>query len=678
MSKKREKTAEECKASTSFETPRMITGIVSLVFLAAGIGVYVFGRSLASDSSFMDSVARFLTELRPTPAMLGRIDYKIGALSSVARYVGATLSLLAFLVFYLTLKGADVYSNASKKIQILSNFLGGRPGVVNILFILGSSVLMVIFATLLITTSGFLLGITVSRWHFLLAFFITVVLVWLFAKALFPDKKLKAFLVCLVFMAIAAFFSFIVSASVFDTAFDSQGYHQESMICMAEGWNPVYQSMIGDIQSKKLDEQVYITSKASAICAATIYKLTDSLEAGKAFNLLLIFSSFCLSFAAMLSLRKIPAQSAGFLSFLLAFNPVSIYQSMSYYVDGQMSSAIICSLSLLILHISRRDLLSLLVAGAALAILFSLKLTGMVYAILICAGFVLYAFFSAGSKSLIRTSIILGAFIILSVICISFNPIVTNHINHGHIFHPYYGNSAISIVNHGPAYIVGMNVFQKTISSVFSYSENFYAARLIEPNYKFPLSVSAQEMAVFANTDARVGGFGPLFGALIICSVAMVSICFVYEHRPAAYASLFIFCIMATIFLISEGWWARFVPHFYIVPFVAILLSFYYDKRGLMYLRRFMTAILIVNLFFVALPYCANQAMTTLSLSRQLKEMKETNSVLAVYFPFFSTSLGARLDKAGIEYVEVDAEYFKEQPKMVVADFSIMYYHEMK
>ncbi|MFA5104210.1 MAG: hypothetical protein WC527_03470 [Candidatus Margulisiibacteriota bacterium] len=657
---------------------QIVIGVGSFILLAVGVILLIFGINLSSDRSYFESIAGFLTDLRPTPAMLGKLDYKIDALSSISKQVGVVLAVLSFIVLYLTLKGVDVLSWQTKRIKVFIGYLGGKNGVSKFLYILGSSVLILIFSILFITTVGFFFGITVSKLHFLAAVSIVIVFVWLLSRSFFSDKAPKIFLLSLALIGLAAGFSLYISANVYDTAFDSQAYHQESMIYMAQGWNPIYSSRSGDIKVLKVDEQVYLTSKASETCAATIYKLTGNIEAGKLFNFLLIFASFCLALSAILSFEFVSSKWACFLSFFLAFNPVSAYQSLSYYVDGQMSSIMICSFSLFVIYVSRRGLSNLLMLGVSLAILLSIKLTGLVYALLIYAGAASYEMFSGRIKDFTKLTVVSAAFMLLSFFCFSFNPFITNHINHGHIFYPFYGKSAITVVNHGPAYIVGMNAFQKTISSVFSESENFYVGRLAEPAYKFPLFVSPKEMAVFANTDTRVGGFGPLFGAILICSFAMLAICLISEYRFAVYGAAFVVFVMFTVFIIPEGWWARFVPQFYIVPFPVLVLSCYCNRKAVIYLRRFIAVLLVANLFLVAFPYYLNQAITTRSLSMQLKEMKSLNTKLAVYMPFFSTSMGRRLNNAGIKFIEEDKDYFVREPKMMAADFSVIYYSEKK
>ena len=674
MSKPLKKVVVQDSGRTNQINYQIAVGAGSFILLAIAAALFVFGVNLSSDRLYFESFAGFLNGLNPSPAMLGKLGYKIEVLSSIARYAGIGLAVISFAVLYLTLKGIDVFGAIAKKIREFCDFLGGRSGGISFLFISGSSFLMLIFAILLITTGGFFFRVTVSKWHLPAAIFVAVGFVWVFARSFFAGKALKTFLLIMAFIGLAAGSSLFLSVNVYDTAFDSQAYHQEDMIYLAEGWNPVYESRQGDIKYNKVDEQVYITSKSSEICSAAMYKLTDNLEAGKAFNLLLIFSSFCLSFAAILLFKKVSARFACFLSFFIALNPVSVYQSLSYYVDGQMSSAIICSFSLLVIYVSRRRFLSLFMLGVSLAILLSIKLTGLAYSLLICAGAASNEIFSGRARELIKTAALPAAFILLSFFCFSFNPFITNHINHGHIFYPFYGKTAITVVNHGPAYIIGMNTFQKAISSVFSESENFYVGRLAEPAYKFPLFVSAKEIAVFANTDTRVGGFGPLFGTILICSAAMLIICLIYGYFPAVYGALSMVFVIFTVLLIPESWWARFVPQFYLVPFQALVMSCYYCQKPVVYLRRFMAALLVANIFLVAFPYFLNQGMTTGSLSRQFREMKELDTKLAVYMPFFSTSLGKRMNNAGIEYTEVGADYFKKEPKTVTADFTVIYY----
>ncbi len=649
-------------------------GAGSLFLFVAGLVLIFFGVNLSSDASLSSSVAGFFTGLDPTPAMLQKLDYKIFALSGILRNSGFIISVVSFFVLYATLKGVDIAGRISVGANRFTAFLGGRSGVSAFLFIIGSDVLVISFSLVLATTAGFFFGVSISKFHLLFSLSAGALFVILSAGRLFPDRSRMVMLLSLAVLSAVSASALLISSAFYDTAFDSQAYHQENMIYMAEGWNPVYESKRGDIDYVRVDDQVFTTSKASAAIAANLYKLTGDPETGKAVNLLLIFASFCLSFSAFLAFRPVSAGYSLLLSLLVSLNPVSVYQSLSFYVDGLMSSVIICAFSLFVIFVRRKDFLVLLVFGMSVAVLAAVKLTGLAYAFFVCAGAALYVLFFISAKEFLRTASVLLLFGLLSFFCFSFNPFVTNHVNHGHIFHPFYGPSAITVANHGPAYIAGMNNIQKGLFSVFSESENFYAARLVEPRIKFPLFFSAKESALFANTDVRVGGFGPLFGAALIVSLALLFVCFFWENRPAIIGAAFVSWILIMVFAVPEAWWARFVPQFFLVPFPVLVLSAYYTQSPIVWMRRALPALLIANLVLVGLPYYLNQMMTTASLSRQLGQMKALSGRLAVYPPFFSTSLGKRMQRAGIDHIEVGPEYFKTTPGMTAADFSIIYY----
>lgn len=652
-------------------------GAAAFVFLILGMGLLFFGLNLSPGSSLSYSVADHFKSLEPTPAMLQKLEYKIAALALISRISGTLIALLSFAVLYMTLKGADIAGAISSRLQKAAAYLGGRRGIASFMFIAGAAMLSMSFFSVLFTSAGFFLKIPVSAYHIQLAAAAAAMFMWLLSWSFFKDRRVPAFFAGLVVVSAVMAFSAVVSSAFYDTAFDGQAYHQENMIYMAEGWNPVYQNREGDVKYPKVDQQVYTTSKAAAMVASNIYKLTGNPETGKAFNIVLIFSSLFLSMSALLSFNPVKAGYAFLLSVLISLNPVSVYQSLSFYVDGQMSSVVICCLALFVVFARERDLLSLSALGMSVSLLAAIKLSGLAYAFFICAGIAAYVFFYISSRDLFRVSAVFLAFGALSFFCFSFNPFVTNHVNHGHIFHPFYGPSAISVVNHGPAYIVGMNNLQKAFFSVFSESENYYAGRLTEPRLKFPLRVSAREAALFAGTDTRVGGFGPLFAASLILSALLLAYCSFSESRRSVASAAFALFIILTALAIPEAWWARFVPQLFLAVFPALVLSAWCGQQPVIWIRRALLAVLTVNLLLVSLPYYLNQGMSTLSLSAQFREMKQLDKKLAVYLPFFSTSLGKRLSGAGIDHVEVNAEYFTHSPKMSAADFSVIYYDVM-
>ena len=75
-----------------------------------------------------------------------------------------------------------------------------------------------------------------------------------------------------------------LAASVFpDNSWDGLAYHQEAVLRLAAGWNPLFESS----GSYGTGEELYLDhyAKGPWIAAAAVLKATGHVEAGKAFNL---------------------------------------------------------------------------------------------------------------------------------------------------------------------------------------------------------------------------------------------------------------------------------------------------------------------------------------------------------------------------------------------------------
>jgi hypothetical protein len=81
-------------------------------------------------------------------------------------------------------------------------------------------------------------------------------------------------------------------------------------------------------------------SKGVWFYQSVIFKATQNIEAAKLFHIWLMMAAFSITFSFLLRFQGLPLWLAFLISLLAAFNPVSIYQSLSFYLDGQLMSLI--------------------------------------------------------------------------------------------------------------------------------------------------------------------------------------------------------------------------------------------------------------------------------------------------------------------------------------------------
>ncbi len=643
----------------------------SFSFVAFFIGAFLlfFGLNLSPGNPFFSDFARFLTEIRPSPAMLEKLDYKLEALASMSRSLGATIALGSFVFFYLTLKGVNILSWTSKKLIRFAEHFGGREGIRNLSFILGGSTIMLpAFLLLLFALGLHLFKLPITIYHFPSACILTFVFSWSMCSAFFKRFRTKAFLLIVSMLILLFSFSYVAGSAFYDTAFDSLAYHQESMIRLSEGWDP-FSLKKGGLPDEFISSHVYTHAKTFEICAASFYKVSGNTESGKLFNFLLIFASFFISFSAVTAFPWIRIRQGYLVAGLLAFNPVSLYQSASYYVDGQLSSMMVCLFSLAVMTMLEKRFLYPIMLGFSILIAANIKLTGVVYSFVVSFGAAAFLFFKEKFSRFLAVSVSLLAAGLAAVFIVGFNPYVTNHIYHGHLFYPFFCKEAIPVISHGPPSINGKSQPEKAFVSVFSESENFYVGRLTEYKFKFPLYVSAHELTCFANPDTRLSGLGPLFGAMAIVSLAMIIGIFFYDRKVFLYAALFYLWVVGSALIITEPWWMRFVPQLWIAAVFPVVIGYNFKSGVMAILRKFLVFLAVANILLVCAVYFPSQAAATASLKRQLKEISSEYKKIYVYFPFASYAGVHRLKEAGINAEAVGAEYFKEKPEVFASDF---------
>ncbi|MCM3560192.1 hypothetical protein M4D57_16620 [Brevibacillus borstelensis] len=223
----------------------------------------------------------------------------------------------------------------------------------NYSFILGIALILFLAFMLFFTSVLLLCGIPITGISLWLSLALGLLSMWGMTRSFFPARTVAAFLSTLAGLALVLGISLYVSAHTYDLSWDGQTYHQEAIILLKDGWNPVYEQLEAptDAELAKLQGRELLTvfelwinhySKGSWLLDSLLYKVTDQIEVSKIFNFILLFASFFLSAAAMLTAFPAKPKRAVILSLLLACNPVVVTQLITFYIDGQLASLILC------------------------------------------------------------------------------------------------------------------------------------------------------------------------------------------------------------------------------------------------------------------------------------------------------------------------------------------------
>lgn len=534
--------------------------------------------------------------------------------------------------------------------------LAYKENLANFCLIMGSQNLVFISSTLIISSLLFFCKLPISHFVIIFALIVSTTWCWWASKQYFSDNDPKYgiifFLLLLIFF-INLFSCIAISGSFFDLSWDGQTYHQGTVIQLANGWNPVYSEVTGESS-----DSIWINhySRGAEISAAALSKVTGNIEECKAINLLLIITTFIIAFATIiLTSDSIKLRYPLVLGFLISMNPVSIYQSLSFYVDGQLASAASCLLCLVLLVSKRIDSLVLVSLISTIIIINNIKFLGVIYALIFCLGLLFWVFIYQKEKlALVSKSLFLS--FLVSLLIVGYNPYVTNTIDHGNPFYPVIGSDIDIITANAPVSFQNKNSLENLFSSIFSHPSAWINAA----EYKIPFVFSYEDLNEFYCSDVRVSGFGPLFsGAIILCLLNLLAILelkkihHILKNPTISIIFLIIVLILFSVLINPESWWARYVPQLWLIPIFSLLFLPNLKNKLVNYSSYILILTLLINVIMVSSVYVHYQILGTEDLKEQLDYLSSLNDKeIKVDFNDFHSNR-VRLIERGIKYEEV-------------------------
>ncbi|TBL72447.1 hypothetical protein [Paenibacillus thalictri] len=514
----------------------------------------------------------------------------------------------------------------------------------------GMTLLTFVAAAFMVPALLFLTGLPMSWADLWLAAGLAVAFAWFASKKLAAEGHMAVFAISAGLSALLFVCGFIVCGWFYDLSYDGQAYHQEAIIHLAEGWNPAYDKELAVPTGQSLWINHY--AKAAEIAAASVYMATGHLEQSKLINLLAIFASGLLSAGALLALKPGNRISAWVVAALLALNPVSVYQSFTFYVDGLLGSLLLCLLALGCLAFVRPGWLTLTAYTLAMIMIMNIKFTAIAYAGVLTVALLVALYMSeqfGWLKRLFRIAAVGG---IIGALIVGYNPYVTNTLHYGHPFYPLAGENAIDVVkNFTPRNLERMNRFEQVAASYFAEPMGNDTAKK-PTQFRWPFTFSAKELPTFAETDVAVAGFGPLFSGALLLALLVLALAFRRRPAIALAAGGVIAALAVSSFINPAAWWARYVPQLWIVPLICVWLAF--CLKGYRLLQGVGVALAVViaaNALLVSGSFVANQWAWSGQLRTQLAELKTVPQPVKAEFTY-SWSNRERLKTFGIAFEE--------------------------
>ncbi len=298
---------------------------------------------------------------------------------------------------------------------------------------LAFALLLLPVSLLLVSGLTWSVGMSISMVTFPLGLILALLLAHLVTKR----KEVQVHSMCLILIGLVV--GGALCALIHDPAFDSNWYHQPGIYLLSHGWNPIWQHHSVTLTDSSANMWVDHYAKGQETICATIVALTGNIEVGKLGNFFLPLSS--LLFAVM-ALRKLfpdwSRRKLWLLGYVAAFPPVIWNQLFSFYIDFNLYAIIMTSLCSAVLYREEKaKFLTMFVCllAMAAAVKFNILMWfGMVY-----MGMMVW-FWRMGKRDMVGRIIGYGvAGALVTVLTFSFNPYITNTIDHQTPVYPLMG-----------------------------------------------------------------------------------------------------------------------------------------------------------------------------------------------------------------------------------------------
>lgn len=538
--------------------------------------------------------------------------------------------------------------------------------------------LVAFLAALLVFVSvGFFAGWPITKIEPLLAAGVVLILPFVL-KERFVDlnRRWKSAAVAL-FIAVLVLL-LLTAVSVIDFSCDGQGYHGTAIYQLLDGWNPIYQPGRTDAPQSILGDAIVHYPKGSWYSAAALCTLVGKAEAGKATTMLFIAAAFFLALYATLRYSRLGLARSLILSALVALNPISLNQCLTYYVDGQVGALFTILVLSSCLLLRERGPLNIALIAFTILILINVKHTALVYGVVFGAAFALALCVLKEIKALPSLAKAYALGFLLGLI-VGYNPYVTNIRETGSPLYPFTftptkgnpkGNLQENLeVHQMPVTFRDRNRVDVLMRSIFGRCNNDYdwgTETFTGGPLKIPFTVGADEIACFKTVDTRVSGWGPLTSGILLASLIGF---FLRKEPPPRMFVVLVVCILATILAVPHTWNARYVPQLWLLPVMTVAVWWIGHSRRQHFAAAFLVILMFANLAMVSIPCFHSSYVATKNLRAQLRSLAAQDRVYSVAFGDYQFNR-LRLREYGIRFRAVDALPPQAKQLMLAGDTS--------
>ena len=463
-----------------------------------------------------------------------------------------------------------------------------------------------------------------------------------------------------------------MSAWYFDLSFDGEWYHQTAVYAIARDWNPLADPLRDFFPHLQLWVRHY--AKGPWYVAAAVYQTTGHVEAGKFPAVVAGVAMGLAVFAAALD-WDLKRRRAAVLALVVALNPVLLSELTTYLVDGIMIGFLVVAIAAVASVFRRPQPAAMWAAALASIVAINSKFTGLVFLCFVFAAGWLWCV-ARQRAWLGRYTALTGLTLGLGALVWGWNPYVTNTIHRQQPFYPVLGSKAFPSLetqgNEGiirsetPKNYLAHNRLVRFGLATFGRPGNAPYGGVRNGTLMWPFTARYADLFFYRYHETRVAGFGPFFSGAFLLSFALGA-WLLFQPGPARWAALLIVGTIAASLLISAHlWWARYGPQFWLLPIVPLGFVLALNRpRGAVFAAWSLAVLLIVNAAIVGGVRLKWETLATLTLRRQLTELSQPGTEIAISFRWFEASMPERLKAWGVRFQRRPRQEIRDGPELM-------------
>ena len=427
-----------------------------------------------------------------------------------------------------------------------------------------------LFFSALLSGIYFLIGSSINKTILPLS----IILAYVACKICFSRQKtLRPVLSGILFIAIAA----AINIFIYDSTFDSIGYHCDIAVMMADGWNPIYEEpWNGSIWAKH-----YV--KIIETIGASILVITGNVQSIKSVNFILWGSTLSIAWYTLSEiLPNVSWKWRSAIVFIIASNPVVIRQIVSMYNDYAIwleTVLLFCSFAMMWKKPDRLASYALLFFTFSFAI--NSKFTHFFYSGLECLFFAVWCLIFKRYCILWKGVITVIAALVAGVLIIGYNPYVLNTVGYGIPTYPLGTDTVDIMTGNTPDMYAEDNRFVNFFKSLLSLEDSPWAIA----TGNFSLSGIRNCYA----SSMTVNGFGIFMAPMLLLGLALMAL----SRAKLKWWIIYLFMFMLS-FCFEQSWWARYIPFLWFGIVFPVIISFTYNKQHVRLRKYLRYAILIL------------------------------------------------------------------------------------